>query len=177
MTALTARVDALTTQMTALIAQMVELTRSIQQHTDDIGKLKGWGLENRFRTHCGAFFGGLVRRPHPLSTDELSDLVEESVDQGKLSTAEAAEILLADTVVQGTRRMDGAPVYLIVEVSWTVDTYDVERAAHRAALLTKTGVTAQPVVAGATVRPPAADLAFALQVWQVTDKEAVLPTA
>lgn len=172
---LTGRIDGLTTQMAALTAQMVELTRTVQKNTDDIGKFKGWGMEIRFRTHCGAFFGPLVRRPRLLSEDELSELVEEAVDQGKLSDADAVEILRTDMVVRGTRKVDKAPLHLVVEVSWTVDTYDVERAAYRAALLAKTGVTTQPVVAGATVRPPAADLAFGLQVWQVTDKEALRP--
>jgi hypothetical protein len=134
-------------------------------------------MEVRFRTYCGVFFGQFVRRPHPLSNDELSDLVEGAVDQGKLSDADAAEILRTDMVVRGARKVDKTPVHLVVEVSWTVDTYDVERAAHRATLLAKTGVTTQPVVAGAAVRPPAADLAFGLQVWQVTDKEALRPEA
>src|SRR5262249_20101993 len=129
------------------------------------------------RTHGGAFFGGLLRRPHVLSSEELSDLLEEAVDQGKLSSTEAEEVWWADVVVRGTRRTDKIEVHLVVEVSWAVDTNDVERAAYRAALLAKTGITTQPVVADETVRPPAVQLAFALQVWQVTDKEAVQPAA
>lgn len=71
------------------------------------------------------------------------------------------------------RRADGAVVHLVVEISWTVDTDEVERAVHRAALLAKTGILALPAVVGETVQSAAAQLA--LQVWQVTDKDAVLP--
>lgn len=169
------RMDALIAQMTTLTAQMVELTRIVQRHSDDLGRLKGWGMETRFRTHCGAFFGEFVRRPRPLSNDELSDLVEDAMDRGQLSDADAVTLLRTDLVVRGTRKVDGIPVHLVIEVSWTVDTYDVERAAHRAALLAKLGIATQPVVAGATIRPAAVDLAFGLQVRQVIDKEAALP--
>jgi hypothetical protein len=172
---LASRVDGLTSQMTALTAQMAELTRAVRGLTDDVGKLKGLGLEARVRTHSGAFFGSVLRRPHVLSSEELSELLEGAVDQGKLSPAEAEQIHWVDLVVQGTRQADGVAVHLVVEISWTVDADDVERAAHRAALLAKTGITAQPAVAGETVRSSAAQLALALQVWQVTDKEAVLP--
>jgi len=109
-----------------------------------------------------------------LSSDELSELLEGAIDRGKLSPAEVEEIQWADLVVRGVRRADGATVHLVVEISWTVDIDDVERAAHRAALLAKTGITAQLVVAGETVRSAAVQLARALQGWQVTDKEAIL---
>lgn len=142
--------------------------------TDDIGKLTGQGLEARARMHSGAFFGCLLRCPHMLSSDELSELLEGAIDRGKLSPAEVEEIQWADLVVRGVRRADGATVHLVVEISWTVDIDDVERAAHRAALLAKTGITAQLVVAGETVRSAAVQLARALQGWQVTDKEAIL---
>ncbi len=177
MTTLTTRVEDLTIRMTALTAQMTELTRVMRGMTDDLGKLKGLGMEGRVRTHGGAFFGGLVRHPHVLSSEELNDVLEEAIDQGKLSSTETAEIQWTDAVVQGTRRADGVAVYLVVEVSWAVDTNDVERAAHRAALLAKAGTVTQAVVVGETVRPAATQLAPALQVWQVTDKEAVPPAA
>ena len=66
-------------------------------------------------------------------------------------------------------------VYLVVEVSWSVDTEDVERAARRAARLSKTGLPVLPVVAGETVRSPAAELAQTLQVWQMPDAEVIPP--
>lgn len=174
---LTMQVETLTTQMTKLTAQMVELTRTVQRNSDDIGKLKGMGLESRIRTHGGAFFGRVLRRPHVLSADELTDLLEDAIDQGKLSAQEMLEIQWADAVVRGARRTDGAAVHLVVEASWTVDTDDVERAVYRAALLAKAGVTVQAVVAGPTIRPQAAQLAFGLQVVQVIDKETVPSSA
>jgi hypothetical protein len=45
----------------------------------------------------------------------------------------------------------------VVEVSWTVDTRDVERAAQRASLLAKTGKIALLVVAGDRIGERAAE--------------------
>ena len=62
-----------------------------------------------------------------------------------------------------------AKVYLVVDVSWGVGPYNVERAAHRVELLRRAGVSALSVVAGKVVLPEAASLARQLGVWQLTD--------
>lgn len=80
-------------------------------------------------------------------------------------------------MVRGTHREDRTLVYLVIEVSWSVDTEDVERVARRATRLAKTGLSVLPVAAGETVRPAAAELAQRLQVWQITDAEVIPPHA
>jgi hypothetical protein len=140
-----------------------------------VGSLKGDNLESRYRQRAASYLSRIARRIQTLSTDELSVLLDDAVDQGQLSPAERDEVILADLVVRGRRREDGAAVYVVVEISWGVGPYDVERAAQRAALLAKLGTPTIPVVAGTTVTEPAARLARALQVWQVTDGKAVPP--
>jgi hypothetical protein len=132
-------------------------------------------LEIKYRTKGPAYFGRMIRRSHVLSPDELIALVEDAVDSGALSDAQAQEIYEADVVVRGKRREDGAEVYLMVEVSWGVGTDDVTRAAQRATLLAHTGATVIPVVAGKWVVPEAGWLARTQQVWQLTDGQAVPP--
>ncbi len=56
---------------------------------------------------------------------------------------------LADVVERGRRADD--EVWLVVEVSWTVDLDNVQRAADQARLLSATGRRALPVVAGKRV--------------------------
>ena len=68
-------------------------------------------------------------------------------------------------------------MYLVVEVSWTVDIRDVERAARRAALLAKTGTVTLLVVAGEKIGERAAALAKELKVWQLTDDAITEPAA
>ena len=102
-------------------------------------------------------------------------MLEDAIDVGALSEDQAEDVSLADVIVRGRRRSDGAEVFLVVEVSWGVGLQDVERAARRAALLAHTGTPALPVVAGTWVTPEAAHLARTQQVWQVTNGRAIRP--
>lgn len=158
-------------------ARLDSLTGVVKRLNDDVGTLKGKGLETHYRLHGSPFFGSLLRRPHVLSSEELSDILDPSMDQGSLSSDEALEIRRADLVVRGTRRKDRTLVYLVVEVLWTIDLEDVERAARRSVHLAKTGLSVLPVVAGQTVRPEAADQAQKLKVWQMTNAALVEPDA
>ena len=177
-----AQLAALTGQVTELVdaqrrtdGQIVELTQVVRTLVDDVGELKGDALENRYRNRVFAYFGRLLRRAHVLSPDELTSLLEEAVDSGALSEAEADEVALVDLVVRGRRREDGTQVYLAVEVSWSVDLNDVERAIRRANLLAKIGTLTMPVVAGRRATDEAKQLARMEQVWQLTDGRAVPP--
>lgn len=164
-------------RLAALTEAQRHLDMSVQRLIDDVGTIKGKSLEIHYRIYGSPFFGIVLRRPEPLSMGELSDLLDTALDQGAISAAEAMEIRRADAVVRGTRREDGAVVYLVVEVSWSIDLEDVERAARRATFLAKAGLTTLPVVAGEAVRPSAAELAQLLHVWQMTDAAVIAPAA
>ena len=162
-------------QVAALTDQVTALVQSVQKLTDDVGTLKEKSLEADYRVKGHAYFSRVVRRPHVLTSDELITMVEDARDRGVLSDTDAQEIYDADVVVQGRRPEDGAIVYLVVEVSWGVGPHDVDRAAQRAALLARVGVTALPAVAGARVTADARHLARTHKVWQVIDGYAIPP--
>jgi hypothetical protein len=161
-------------RLAELAVEMAELTRKVAALSDHVAELKGSDLEAQYRIKAPAYFGRLLRRVHALSPDELVALVDGAVEAGRLSDDQAQEIYLADAIVRGRRRENGEDLYLVVEVSWGVGPEDVDRAAERAELLAKTGVATLPVVAGKTVTVPAARLARARKVWQVTDGGKVL---
>ena len=163
------------TQVAALTIQVSELTRAVRTLVDDVGDLKGKNLEAEYRTKAFAYFGSVLRRAHALTSDEFMTLVEDAVDRGVLSAAQARDLALVDVVVRGRRPEDGSEVYLVVEVSWGVGPHDVERAARRAALLAQVGVATIPVVAGKQVTAEAIELARRQQVWQVMDGHALRP--
>jgi hypothetical protein len=102
-------------------------------------------------------------------------LIEDARDRGVLSEVDARELYDMDLAVRGRRLEDGAEVVLIVEISWGVGPYDVERAAQRAVLLSRTGLVTMAAVAGKRILPEAATLARQTQVWQVTDGQAIPP--
>jgi prefoldin subunit 5 len=166
---LTARMDELAQRMDQLTTRMDQLVEVQSRMGSDLERLKGSDLERRYRERAHAYFSRLIRRTHVLSGDELSALLEEAVAHGQLSEDEADDLLQADAVVRGRRRDDNSDVYLVVEVSWGIGLSDVERAATRAAALTKLGTPALPVVAGFWVTPEAQEPARAFKVWQVTN--------
>jgi vacuolar-type H+-ATPase subunit I/STV1 len=161
------------------IGTLVEVQRRAEQRigtlTNDMADVKGVVLELRYHHRAHAYFAPLIRRTHVLSGEEIETLLEGAVAQGLLSEAEADEILLADLLLRGRRRADHSEVYVVVEISWKIDPYDVERSVRRAALLSRIGTPAVPVVAGKEVIEEAASLASMLHVWQLTNGQAIPP--
>jgi len=164
-------------QLTELTMEVRELTRTVRTLTDEVGTLKGINLEAEYRTKGHAYFSRVVRRPHVLSSDEIVSLVEDAQESGVFSDAEARELYEADVIVRGKRPEDRVDVYLLVEVSWGVGTYDVERAIKRSVLLARLGTAVIPVVAGKRLAGDAIQMARTHQVWQVTDGYALPPEA
>ena len=162
-------------QVATLTVQVTALTRTVQTLVDDVGELKGQSLEAAYRSKGPAYFSRLLRRPHVLTPDELTALIEDARDSGVLSEVDARQLYETDLVVRGRRPEDGTEVFLVVEVSWGVGPYDVERAAQRAVLLSRTGLATIAVVAGQRILPEAAALARQAQVWQITDGQAIPP--
>jgi hypothetical protein len=154
------------------VAQLVYVTQTL---VTDVGTLKGDMLELRYRNRAASYLGRIARRMRTLSADELAELLDDAVDQGQLSIAEKDEIMLADPVVRGRRRDDDTAVYLLVEVSWSIGPYDVERAVKRAALLSRLGTPVLPVVAGRIMTETVEQLARERKVWRVTDGRTVGP--
>ena len=104
-------------QVAAVSAQLADLIQVVQTFSTDIGELKGRSLEGDYRTRVYAYFSRIVRRAHALSPDELTSLLEDAIDRGALSEDQAEDVSLADVIVRGRRRSDGAEVFLVVEVS------------------------------------------------------------
>jgi len=70
----------------------------------------------------------------------LDETIEQAVDAG-----EADEVLRADAIATGV--IDGVASHVVVEVSITCDTDDIDRAARRAGILQQAGLVAVPLVA------------------------------
>ena len=142
----------------------------------DVGELKGISLEFHYWQHAPAYFQSVARRIYPLSARELSVLLDQAMEEGKLSRPDMQELIQADLVLRGQRWEDRTEVYLVVEISWGVGPSDVERAAQRAKLLAQLGTPVIPVVAGKAITSEAADLARRLETWLVMDGRAISPT-
>ena len=97
----------LTEQVSRLTEQIAALTEIAQHQTADLARLKGDGLEVRYTLRGVPSLTRVVRRPRPLSQEELDALIEEAETQGLVSAAESEEITLADLVVRGLEVIRG----------------------------------------------------------------------
>ncbi len=170
-----AKVAELVQAQTNMTIQLTDLAQSVRTLTDGVGELKGITTEIEYRTKARGYFGRLLRRLHVLSADEMSALLDDAVATGALSEVDADDIALADIVMRGKHKQDGTDLHLLVEVSWGVGLYDVERAARRAALLAQLGTPVIPTVAGKRLTAEAAELARTKQVWQIMNGYALAP--
>jgi len=170
-----ATVDKLAREVARLGIGMGDLQRTQKRLIIDVADLKGERLERRYRERAPAYFGGLIRGARALTTKDLDGLLESAVDLGRLSEDEAKEVLHSDVVVRGRRREDDSEVYLVVEVSSGVGPGDVERAARRAEILSRSGVAALAVLAGERITADASRRAREMHVRQVTDGMARRP--
>ena len=177
MVQLTERVDQLTAQVVQLTERVDQLAESHVKVSQDVDWLKGSMLELRYKNRAPAYFSKIIRRTHVLSHDEMNDLIDEAESAERISAEDANDLLEADLVVRGRRRVDGRDVFLVVEVSWGIGVSDVTRAVRRARVLGRTGRTVLPVVAGSWMTPDALAPALDMGVWQVTNGHTVTPAA
>ncbi len=126
-------------------AVLEQVVVQLQKLTDRTGKLEGRLLELTYQQKAGSYFGHLLRRPRAFLPAEIEDQLE-----GRITQEEFRELLAVDLLVSGRpRHLAEAPqVWLVVEISATVDRHDVERARQRADLLRRAGLRAIPTVAG-----------------------------
>jgi uncharacterized protein YoxC len=121
------------------------LTEGQQRFEVQMGEMRGWFLEERYRTHAPAYFGRFLRQVQPVHIGRLADALRERLQEGEL-----AEVLLADLILTGRLPTPPGPaeIWVVLEVSATVDRGDVERAQRRAAVLRQARYPAVAVAAG-----------------------------
>jgi len=169
MEVLTARVDSLTQRVDSLAEAQRRTEETVRRLVIDVGELKGDSLERKYRERAAVYFGRLLRKLRVMPFEELREMVDGAVDEGKLSEDEAEDVLGCDFVARGLRKEDGVEEHLLVEVSWGIGVGDVERALRRAEILGKLGLEVVPVVAGKGLTPEARDLAERRGVGVVVD--------
>ncbi|MGB9871871.1 MAG: hypothetical protein ACPLYD_09405, partial [Anaerolineae bacterium] len=138
--------------------------------TDREGELRGRMLEFSYYQKAGSYFGPFLRRPRAVLPVEIEEQVEKHLLQ-----EEFRELLAVDLLVSGYPRYrpEAPQVWLVVEVSATVDRNDVERARRRAGILRKAGLRAIPAVAGEDATIGAMEMAEAHKVLMLQDGRAL----
>ena len=167
--------DRIDRQFAEIGKRVDELTAITRSHADDIGTLKGWNLEDRFRERPSAYLRSFFRRARAFTDRELDKLLDSGRERGVITEDDWEEVRLADVVVHGRRRDDSTEVFLVVEVSWGVGLHDLERAVRRAGILGRLVAPVLPVVARRGVTAEARSRCDAEGVWLVLDGSVVPP--
>lgn len=128
-----AAIQALQTQNAEAIAKLTEAQHRTNQ---DVGTLKGWGLEiycERNPEIFAEFFG--LKEEDLIPKRELRRIASAAQMAGFITIDQFRNLSRADVFIYGRRISDSQPVCLVVEASYQVDNEDVYRAADRAEVL------------------------------------------
>ena len=147
-------------------AVLEQVVVQLQKLTDRTGAMEGRLLELTYQQRAASYFGHLLRRLRVVSPVEIEDQLTAS-----LTPKDFRDLLAVDLLVSGRpRHLAEAPqVWLVVEISATVDRHDVERARRRADLLRRAGLRAIPAVAGEDATIGAMEEAEAHKVLMLQD--------
>ena len=158
---LQADVSQLQADVSQLQADVSQLQADVSQLKIDVAELKGTNLEIKSVQRIQSIITQRLelRRPRtvhsltaPMSGNPL-DALQDAEELGRIRPGGDSEVLEADLIFSARRRADGEPVWVVAEVSNTVDQHDVSRAQVRSAILGDAySQTAFGVVAGRSIR-------------------------
>ena len=151
---LTERVDQLIVQVQTLNTTMSGILARMDRMDGRMGNIEGQLLETRFEQNLPHWVRQFVRKASRVHADDLGQ-IELAVANGVLSEADADNLAALDSLVRGIARDDGEETYLAVELSFTINAEDVERADSRATMLKRAGLRARPFVGGYRISPAA----------------------
>ena len=120
--------------------------RTLKVHTDDIGELKGIGLESRLHNRGVSQVATLLslRNNHRVrvaeqdaNSVEFNDRIYAAEENGVLSESEYNRLLDTDMIVRGRRRGSRNDVYVPIEASYSIARSDIVKVKSSADILGK----------------------------------------
>ncbi len=159
----------LTEQVAGLTREVRELTENQQRIDNTVSRLKGESLEWSYRNKIYGYFGYLMRRLKVVDLSTIDEALETTLTSG-----EFRDVFRLDLLATGQlRESPGGPeVWLAIEISSVVDSYDVDRAWRRASLIRRVGPFVLPVAAGDRATSGAETAARNQNVVLMTDGQA-----
>ena len=138
------------------VEQLMELPSKVDRMQGQLNNLTGNDYERRIarlsativRRHLNLRHARLLQAITKPDNESIADLANAAAAQGSITDDDAEGLIWADLVLLDTASTP-EPVYVVAEVSLTLDDHDVDRAARRARILRDaSGNDARPVVIG-----------------------------
>lgn len=176
------RLDALTSQVAEngrqialLIEQIAALTQKVATMDATLGNLVGGNLERKVHSNIRSILAQhwlsrfRVRRVlQSVVVDSDADLIEslyDAADAGLIDESAIVGAFAADIILVGRRRGESSDIYLVAEVSRTVNNDDIARAYERARTIGAVmGCETIAAAIGGVAAPPQTRLAEELGV-------------
>jgi hypothetical protein len=172
---LASTVSELAVQQKGTSAEVRDLTGTVRTLSMRTDTTAGWALEWLVGKHLPAYVGRRIRRCRVVGAMDVVESLEDEQAGPGLSVDDIDELRRANLIATGT--IDGRPLYLVGEVSFTADNDDVLRAARRAAVMRKAGQEAQAFVACDAIDPIPAEMARREGVWVIRKGRLLEPAA
>ena len=132
-------------------ARFDKVERGIQSLRDDMGPLKAGHARNAAERNAAAIVGDMGLRLAKVVTQVDLYAIADHVDTSDIPTNEMRSFRRADLVIEATGER-GETCYVAVEISFTANGRDTERAIRNAEFLTRfTGKNARAAVASARI--------------------------
>ena len=128
------RFDAVDKRFDAVDKRLDGLEARFDRLEGRFGNLDGRDYERTAREQAASFLSsvpGRLRRIRVVDTSDLADRLDDAVDDGRIDNDERDDALGADLVCTARRPGSEETVWVVAEVSITLDSGDVARAARR----------------------------------------------
>jgi hypothetical protein len=103
----------------------------------NVWPLKGMWLEMKVKDNILSFFSEHLLDARAIDQEKINKYLFLAMEKGTISKEERIDVLRLDLIIEGTLLNTGEPVLVAVEVSYTIDDFDVQRAINRAKILEK----------------------------------------
>ncbi len=149
------RLQRIETDVSTLKDNLSTLTTTVNKMGGDVSMLKGSDYESHVARLANRFLRrqlGVVATIFSSQRNQaaLATLLDDAETRGNINSDETDELDKTDLILTA----DGPSDYILAEISITIQQHDVDRAAHRAALLSKaTGQSVTPFAFGAQEEP------------------------
>ncbi len=141
--ALPAAFSAFATEVRADIKRLEEGQRT---HTNDIGELKGIGLETKLYNRGPSLVATLLKTrrneriraaEHDSNSEEFNEKIYTAQDAGLITDSEYERVLDTDTIIRSVKQEVSEDIYTAVESSYSVTREDIRKVRKTASVLTK----------------------------------------
>jgi hypothetical protein len=111
------------------------LKQDVSYLKGEFGRFKGKEFERTIRERYYAYFGRILRKSKLIPFEEIIPLLETAEEEKIITEDQKVSALQLDLLIKGEIKKAKKEVYLAIEVSYSLQEDDIERAIERAGIL------------------------------------------